>query len=78
MPKVLPSVAVAAIDRAFAFIADPRANPNLGRAQVGGLAGALALIDEIPADLLNALGNDNASLLQEKAAIAAFIEESRT
>lgn len=75
MPKVLPSAAVAAIDRMFPFLRDANANPNLGRPQAHELAALLALVSQVPDELITLAGERWARFIEARARIEAFLEE---
>jgi hypothetical protein len=78
MPRVLPSQAVAAIDRIFPFLANANAAPQLGLADATALAAIVAVAQQIPQDLVTLDGDNFARLIEEQARIAAFAEHAPT
>jgi hypothetical protein len=61
MPKVLPSQAVAAIDRLFPFLANAGADPGIGANDAPSIAAVVALLDQIPAELITLEGGSTAA-----------------
>ena len=71
MPRVLPSEAVAAFGWMFPFLADPVANLNIA-VNVASLNALVALVDQIPHDLITVGGADLARLVEPPARIVAL------
>jgi hypothetical protein len=76
MAHIPPSEAVKVIDKLCPFTADPTKKPGLDWQSAKGLAGILAVIEDIPAELLTVDGATLASFVEAQATIREFIEES--
>jgi hypothetical protein len=78
MSRVLPSQAILIIDQLLPFARDAAAPlPRLGYAQSGPILGVLAIVDEIPGELLGVLdGRDLADLISRKAILRDFTNKS--
>lgn len=77
MARIPPSEAVKVIDRLFPFATDPTAHPALGPRDAQKLAGILAVIDGIPAELLMIDSASLATFTEARATIRTFINESQ-
>lgn len=76
MPRVLPSQAVAAIDRIFPFVRNPVGDPNLAAQDGPSLAAVIAVVNQIPQELFTLDGANFARIVEQQARITAFVEES--
>lgn len=76
MRHVPPSEAVRVIDRLFPFLADAQANPALDLTSTQKLASILAIIDGIPAELINVDSEPLARFTEARATIRSFMDAS--
>jgi hypothetical protein len=75
MPRVLPSEAVAAFDRMFPFLTDAVANPNIAVNHVAALNAIVALVDQIPGELMTLNGPNFARLIEKRARIQGHVAD---
>jgi len=78
MSRILPSQAIAAIEAMFPDLLKPRGAaepaPTLPYARAHDVAAALALLAEIPSELVQLTGNELADLVITRTKAAAFVE----